>query len=377
MKLLSISFEEFRDEPREWILSNAEFGQINLIVGKNSSGKTRLLNVMNGLAKLLSGERSQLYQCGKYNVSFDFDGENYIYSLDIEKFHVVREQLIIDGEEVLSRDENGEGIIKAMEIGKEMKFQTPTTELAAVYRRDSIQHPFLEKIYNWGKTTKHYLFGSEFGKNILGRPVASKSEGTEISNNVIDPDYVIGIYERAFKEFGDDYKNAVLNDFKALGYSCTDIYVTNIGEFISNNQQFLGLVVQEEDLRTVTPQIQMSQGMFRALALVIQLNSNILEKTQITIFVDDIGEGLDYSRSTNTILMLIDKAEKNDFQLFMTTNDRFVMNAVDLKYWSILNRTGSLVNVFNKKNSPEKFEEFEYIGLSNFDFFSNEYFLGE
>lgn len=378
MRLLSISFGEFRGKPREWLLEDAKFGQINLIVGKNSAGKTRLINVINGLAKLLAGEYRGLYENASYLASFNFSGRIYVYDLQIEDFHVVKERLSIDGDDVLSRNENGEGNIFAVEIGNRMmRFQTPTTELAAVYRRDSIQHPFLEELYTWGITTKHYLFGSEFGKNLLAAPIPSKKDGTDVSENVVDPNYVIGIFETSIKRHREEYKKAVLDDFQSLGYLCTDILLTNIAEFLADNRQLLSLAVQEQDLETITPQIFMSQGMFRALALVIQLNFNIFERLPVTILVDDVGEGLDYSRSTSTILLLIEKAKKNNFQLFMTTNDRFVMNEVELDYWSILNRAGSQVRVFNKSNSPEKFEEFEYIGLSNFDFFSNEYFLGE
>ncbi|UTW45893.1 ATP-binding protein [bacterium SCSIO 12696] len=377
MKLLSLSFSEFKGQDREWILSDAEFGQVNLIVGKNSTGKTRLLNVLTGLAKLISGEKKGLYQCGTYKASFLFDGEKYNYDLNINDYHVVEEKLVIDDQEVLNRSESGEGVIFAAEIGKNMRFQTPTTELAVVFRRDSIQHPFLEKLYAWGKSTKHYLFGSEFGRNLLGTPALLTKEGSESQDNVVDPNYVVGIFDRAFKKHGSEYKDAVLDDFRALGYDCTDISVANISEYMSENRQLLSIVVQERDLNCITPQIQMSQGMFRALALVIQLNFNIYEKTPASIFVDDIGEGLDYTRSANTILLLIEKSLSNNFQLFMTTNDRFIMNAVDLEYWCILNREGSIVRVYNKSNSPKEFKDFEYIGLSNFDFFSNEYFLGE
>jgi len=377
MKLLSISFEEFKGQPREWILNEAQFGQINLIVGKNSTGKTRLLNIINGLARLISAEQNGLYESGKYLASFDFSGQNYIYKLDIEKFHVKNESLSIDGKEVLSRDQTGEGKIYAEELQTQLRFQTPTTELAAVYRRDSIQHPFLEELYNWGKTTKHYLFGSEFGRNVLSSKNTLKKESTDISKNIVDPNYVIGIFESALKKHGDKFKDSVLTDFESLGYSCNDVLVTDISEYIAENRLLFGLAVQEKDLDTITPQISMSQGMFRALALVIQLNYNVFEKKPVTILVDDIGEGLDYSRSSNTILLLIEKASKNNFQLLMTTNDRFVMNAVDLKYWSILNRSGSSVTVYNEENSPDEFEDFKFIGLSNFDFFSNDYFLGD
>ena len=95
------------------------------------------------------------------------------------------------------------------------------------------------------------------------------------------------------------------------------------------------------------------------------------------VLLDDIGEGLDYSRASALVLMMIERASQHQFQLIMTTNDRFVMNGVDLEYWSILLREGSRVQVFNQKNSKKAFDEFEFVGLNNFDFFSSEYFLSK
>lgn len=370
MKLQSISYEEFKGDPKEWVLAEVEFGQINLIVGENSSGKTRLLNVLNGLAKLISGKRKDLYMSGTYDVSFDFDGQNYLYQLTISNKNITSEKLSIDGKQVLSRDETGEGKIFAQEMNKDIRFQTPTTELAAVYRRDSIQHPFLEKLYLWGNSAKHYLFGSDFGKGTLGLPNSTRKDLPNLDQN-----YLAGVFHQAFSEYGDSFKQSVLKDFREIGYSCSDIEVSAMDDFSAGNSPLLGLSVQEETLNSLTPQTRMSQGMFRALALAIQLNVCVYSESPATFFVDDIGEGLDFKRSVSTILLLIEKASKNDFQLFMTTNDRFIMNEIDLKFWSILKRTGSSVTVFNHKTSKDEFESFQYVGLSNFDFFSNEYYL--
>ena len=124
------------------------------------------------------------------------------------------------------------------------------------------------------------------------------------------------------------------------------------------------LFVQENDLSFKTTQFNMSQGMFRALALVIHVNYLSLSKKRATILIDDIGEGLDFERSSKLISLLCEKAKKSDFHLVMTTNDRFVMNKIPLEYWSIIYREGDAVKIVNSKNSKKLFKEFEYIGLN-------------
>ena len=118
----------------------------------------------------------------------------------------------------------------------------------------------------------------------------------------------------------------------------------------------------------------MSQGMFRALSLIIHINVILFQRKSRTVIIDDIGEGLDFSRSKQFISLLIDRSQAAEIQLIMTTNDRFIMNGVSLEYWSVLSRHGSSVKTINKKNSPQVFSDFDDLGLNNFDFFSNNFF---
>jgi hypothetical protein len=104
----------------------------------------------------------------------------------------------------------------------------------------------------------------------------------------------------------------------------------------------------------------------------------VLKKLSTTILIDDIGEGLDFDRSSRLIKLLIEIAEKNDnIQLIMSTNDRFVMNNVPLEYWQVIQRNGGECKVFNYQNSKGKFDEFEYTGLNNFDFLRTDFLNSE
>jgi AAA15 family ATPase/GTPase len=136
-----------------------------------------------------------------------------------------------------------------------------------------------------------------------------------------------------------------------------------------------GLCVQENDLGDITYQTEMSQGMFRALSLLVQLNYALLGKVPSCILIDDIGEGLDYDRSKNLIDLIIAKVKGSSVQVIMTTNDRFVMNKVPLEYWSVIQRVPKKSLFYNYKNSKETFDEYAYSGLSNFDFLATEFYI--
>ncbi len=84
---------------------------------------------------------------------------------------------------------------------------------------------------------------------------------------------------------------------------------------------------------------------------------------------------MDFERSSKLIKLLVNKIKNTPVQLIMATNDRFVMNNVPLKYWAIIQRQGEKCKIFNYENSKEAYEQFEFTGLNNFDFFSSNFFL--
>ncbi len=135
----------------------------------------------------------------------------------------------------------------------------------------------------------------------------------------------------------------------------------------------LALGVWERGVSGVVEQTEMSQGMFRALSILIQVNYSQRARRAHCILIDDIGEGLDFERSTRLIGILRRKSQESFFQLIMTTNDQFVMNNVPLEEWSVLQRQGNHVRVRNYENSRKAFEDFKFIGLSNFSFFEMDF----
>jgi recombinational DNA repair ATPase RecF len=57
MILNSIKYSEFPSTGRAWYLDDFMLGSVNLLVGKNASGKTRTISLINALANLVCGER--------------------------------------------------------------------------------------------------------------------------------------------------------------------------------------------------------------------------------------------------------------------------------------------------------------------------------
>ena len=387
MKLDIFEFVYNKDLPGEWRVEECRLSQTNLIVGKNASGKSRIVRAIHTLSELLSESGSLAPQPKSYEWRLLFDierpEEKTEYILKIEKGLVIKEKLIIgskSNEPLLDRDESGEGTIFAKKIKQNIDFQTDKTELAVVKRRDSIQHPFLENLYQWSNSLRFYEFGAQLGKNTMAH-IRFTMELLKNQTDFKDSNVVVGIFVIGKQEIGEPFIQAILSDMREIGYKLSEIG-TKVPSLINpdisvdspdNLPQFL--YIQEEDLTSVTEQSEISQGMFRALSLFIQINYSLLASKPSCIVIDDIGEGLDYQRSSSIIKILIEKAERGLVQLIMTTNDEFIMNGVPIEYWSLIERTPGSAKLHNIYNSREKIEEFKFIGLNNFDLFTSEFLL--
>ena len=171
------------------------------------------------------------------------------------------------------------------------------------------------------------------------------------------------------------FKEEVLSDMKEIGYDLEDFGIVHFSERFSQvDQDRYSVFTMEAGLEKQVTQRDMSQGMFRAFSVLVQLNYYILSGHKGFVIIDDIGEGLDFNRAKLLVKLLIRKAKDSNIQLIMSTNDQFIMNAVDIENWAVLVREGNKISLFNYENSREIFEEFKFTGLNNFDFYASEFF---
>ena len=373
MQLISVRYSEFVGQNQEWTLSELTLGPKNLIVGKNSAGKSRTLNVIASLARTLSTPQNNIPRSGNYHCEWLRDnGERYVYEYVVKNSEIISEKLVIDDVVYLEREEGGYGSIyfKALGDGVFMRFQTPVNEFAIIKRRDELQHPFIEPLYQWAAAVRHYFFGSHFGKEHLA---VFQPNGGLVDDR--DGNQVVGVFRDGKKEFNGEFTASIIRDMKKIGY---DIEEVDNGFPVSMPagampSEVNSVFVCERGVRGLVDQLAMSQGMYRVLALLIHVNYLQLRKTSTCVIIDDIGEGLDFDRSCKLISLLRVKADESSLQIIMSTNDKFVMNEVPLKEWTVLHRRGSDVKVSNYANSEEKFDEFRFTGLSNFSFFEMDY----
>ncbi len=383
MLLKSIHYREYSGQPKEWTTPTVELERVNLFVGKNATGKTRLLNIIGALGALLSGKIAPgNYQSGHYTAKFEGSDSRDVfdYQVKYDLSHVEMESLKINGKAMLSRGKSGRAKLRHEQPAQFITVQSPQGQLLSVSRRDALQHPYFEELYGWGQSVRHYRFGMNLGNATMEIGNSASENPQERFSAANDANAALGVYRYGLAKFGPKLKKRLLDDMAALGYRIDDLGIDNFPNAKVNVNNVASvpvmLYVKESDLKSKTYQSEMSTGMSRAFALLVLTTVNILEESASSILIDDIGEGLDYQRAVSLIKLLIGKTRTSPIQLIMATNDRFVMNEVPLSLWNVITREGSQLRVFNQKNAKREFSQFEGLGLSNFDFFSSDAFLG-
>ena len=351
MPLKSFSCAERQASDQGWSTEPLTFGPVSLLVGRNATGKTRILSTLAELAEILAARRALPPHSAEWRVELA-DGESLAYQLNTEQSKVTGEEFRSGTKILLSRSANGHGRIYAEKLRQEIDFQSPAAHIAAVSRRDLLQHPFLEPLHAWAASVDYFSFGAP-----PSRGAAAASTGD-----------ILDRFQRGIAQGGSEFTERIRQDMTVLGYPLEGIRISH-----SSNAGDPVLLVKESRLRAPIPLTALSQGMLRSLGLVLFLNTTRSNSTPACLLIDDLGEGLDFDHSCQAIEWLLERARSSGFQLVFSTNDRFIMNKVPLEHWSILEQQGEITRVVNYFNSRQRFDDFKFTGLSNFDFFSMDF----
>lgn len=372
MMLRQIQYQEYATTPRKWRLQKITLGRVNLLVGRNATGKTRTLSLINGLAKLVSVPGKLEFDDADYIVSFDQE-LSAKYELSYREKNVTKERLSMGGKKRLERSASETHRLEFTKELKSIEVSTPRDEVLVASRQDSLQHPFLDPIREWGQG----VIQADLKRSFL---VANPDEK---DINLAENDYsAIVLYVRGYQQFRRAFDEAIIADMGELGYHLTGIgadfdiqsqYVgigTLAGGSVTNAKAFM-LWIKEKGVGTRIFQVRLSDGMFRALSLVILSNYLAMSRRGGALLVDNLGDGLDFVRSSGLVKLLIKRCQ--NLQLILASNDELIMNAVPLEHWIVLTRQGAVCKGLTYESHPSLFDEFRFTGLSNFDFFATSF----
>ena len=366
MILKALKYTRYEDEPREWSITGSEngyayFDNICLLVGKNASGKSRTLNVIRELAFLLSGctDLTQTFSPSqKYDVIFESNNFRYRYVLDYQDRKVKSEKLYYNDVLLIDRN-NG---IQADIFGLPVFASVSASQLIITSKSENDTFYFREPVA-WGQGIRDYTFANRSDKNVKMRSLPNIDKG-EVDLNA--PGLLIQTFQKGKKDFGEKFVNAIKEGMQGVGSDIEDVDVKEKDGIFGISVDEGGYTVMQQD---------MSQGMFRALSLFIMMSYTNLSNHPLCLLIDDMGEGLDFNSSKKMMDIIVKKIDSSNLQFFMTTNDRYVMNQIPLRFWTVIEREYNNKSVFyDYTNSKENFKDFKYTGLNNFDFLTSGFY---
>lgn len=359
MILTHIDFYENKDKDTYWEIRNVYLGMFNLVIGLNATGKSRLINVIWNLVKMLSRKTPHLLN-GHWTLAYKnrHNNDTYYYTLDISDGIVRQEEIRINDSLMLERQKES-GKIFSYTSKTMIDFHPPEQELTLYVRRDVKEFPFLEEFLAWANSFHGYRFSMTNPAQIT-----VPSNGDALLENLSTTPYLL---LEASKD--SEIIQAIIDDFSLIGYPIETVSVQST-RFPGVPGDVFVSFVKEKELACNTSQMQMSQGMYRAFSLVVIIQYLLKLQQECTVVIDDLGEGLDFERASKITSLLFDKIQESDIQLIVTSNDRFLINTVDMQYLNLLERNGHMVESYNYMNSKEKFDAFRFTGLNAFDFFS-------
>ncbi len=373
MYLRKLTFSENEGKTIEWLIDNVHLGRINLIVGQNSSGKTRTLNAISEMVDLLKGSTNVPKVHGKYKVSCIQDDAEVLFEFEYKNGAIQKETLVWKGEKVLDRKADGTGWIIYMGAKENiaLEFGIAVNQLACFAKRDKKQHPYLEQMLVWASDMRRFDFSGNLGKNSYALKSSFEEDEVDFSDTNAT---LVPVMYLALENY-KDFRKLLVEDMNEIGYKLEDAGIIQYSDKNHRtDQDRFAVYTTEAGLEKQVTQRDMSQGMFRAFSVLVRLNRYILKGKTACIVIDDIGEGLDFSRAKLLVNLLVKKAESSGIQLIMSTNDSFIMNTVAIEKWAVLHRDGNKISLYNYENSKDIFEEFKFTGLNNFDFYASEFF---
>ncbi len=362
MKVLRYSYELKEGDNfklNSLVTDSIELSDLNLLVGRNASGKTTVANVLVDLASILKGT----LRIGKYYIeleSEDLSIFKYTYELTVKKDIIISETLLHDDKILINRNDT-EGEIFSEKEGKLVPINPPNDKLVHQVRRDQIDHPYLEEIVRWAESVHSFKFGHIHSTSFLKSPFTNTNFTNTKLTSINDKDI-----NKILGELKEETKSQIIKEFNLLGYNLKILTIKDEG-----GQNVI--YVKENDLKYEINQATLSQGMFRSLFVLIFIHHLIEMENAKLIIIDDLCESLDYERATKLGNLLFNKMQDSNIQFIATSNDSFLMNVIDIKYWNIIYREKDTIKVYNYRNSKEKFDKFMDSGFNNFDLLTSNY----
>ena len=220
MKINRFKYEREALEAQKWNSINIdwiELQDINLIVGKNASGKSTIVNTLSTSIKIILP--TNVRYIGKRNLELEnVNGDIFRYYFESSIEGITHEELYKNGTLLLQRAGPTAKIFS--EVKQEFEEINPPSNKAIIQvRRDAKEYPYLEELATWAEGVRFFKFG-----NI--HPYSTTSKLPE------DIGFSSDDFNKALENLSSNDKKNLIKEFNSLGY---DVKVIDIQKEFDRN----------------------------------------------------------------------------------------------------------------------------------------------
>jgi len=372
MKIITYEYSEIK--PADWSINKIKLGQINLVVGDTASGKTRFLNTIFNLGRMVTGTSPLLGSC-KWDIVFEHLGVNYQWKIQTARRSDNR---VVIAEENLSQSKGGsfQSLLKRTKSSfsfqsKPLKAKLPTDTLsAAILKEEPSVMPIIEA---FSLILRRNFFSDAL--NVV-MPVtitqpkffdkAPKSPN-EISNMNLFLNPKLALLHRYFPIV---YKQ-ICDNFSSIFTFVSSIGIKDIQE-IRKGFNPPGptpvLCIKERNVRQWLSIDQLSTGMQKVMLIL----TDVYTMPDGSIYlIDEYENSLGVSAIDFFPPFLIEL--ERDIQFIITSHHPYLINNIPVQNWLVFHRDGSQVQIRYGTENVEAYGESKqtrFLKLINDPFYS-------
>ncbi len=372
MKIISYEYSEIK--PADWTINKIELGQINLVVGDTASGKTRFLNTIFNLGRMVTGTSPLLGSC-KWYIAFEHLGVDYQWKIQTTKRSDNR---VVIAEEQLSqfKGRSFRSLLKRTKSSfnfqsKPLRAKLPTDLLSATILKEE---PSIRPIIEAFSLILRRNFQSDALLTVLPVTItklkfldkAPKSPN-EIGNIGLPLNPRLALLYRYFPAIYKQICDHYLSIFPFI--SSIDVKdIKEIRQGFNPPGPTPVFCIKERGVRKWLSIDELSTGMQK----VILILTDVYTLPDGSIYmIDEYENSLGISAIDFFPQFLTDL--ERDIQFIVTSHHPYLINSVPVQNWLVFHRDGSIVQARFGTENVEAYGESKqtrFLNLINDPFFS-------
>ena len=347
----------YHNKETGWCLAAMDFfPDLTLLVGVSGAGKTRILEALSTLKKIVKGEDHSSRWGLEWNITFRSAGQQFCWTGEFERRgtatgvltsgsidgartelprrktgpKVLRERLTSEGKVIVERD--SENILLNEELTPKL------TPFESVLNILSLEDAIRPASVGFSSVVDDQKSDSNVRKLFFVlEDLYNKYDTLETIRESDLPTYakLVLVQNRA-----PDVFRQIVNRFQQVFPQVEDIrFESIVHEPFSNVPD---LRIKERDVEDWIPEDKVSSGMFRTL---IHLSSILLWPHEAVILIDEFENSLGINCLDFVTQRMMD--ESRHLQLVITSHHPYIINHISSTHWKIVTRKGSVVTAHN------------------------------